>query len=252
MTAERPSDRPPAPVPAYAEIAASLRDRIIAGEFKPGDRLPIEPDLSAEHGVSRSTVREALRLLASQGLLTTTRGVAGGSFVAYPQPDQITEYLATSLNLLTLDTRITVDQLLEIREMLEVPAAGLAAVRGDEALRAELRGSLFDPSALGPAELFAPNRHFHTVLLKMAGNPFLEVVTQPVFRVLNERFLRENAPARFWYGVDHDHREILSRIEAADEAGAREACHAHLENLRETYTTIDRTHQAGDGSAAGD
>ncbi|QKW36778.1 FadR family transcriptional regulator [Actinomadura sp. NAK00032] len=244
VTVERPSDRPPAPVPAYAGIAARLRDRIIAGEFRPGDRLPIEPELSAEHGVSRSTVREALRLLASQNLITTTRGVAGGSFVAYPQPDQITEYLATSLNLLTLDTQITVDQLLEIREMLEVPAAGLAAVRGTDEGRGELRGSLFDPSALDPAEIFAPNRHFHTVLLKMAGNPFLEVVTQPVFRVLNERFLRENAPTRFWYGVDHDHRAILDRIEAADEAGAREACHAHLENLRETYTTIDRTRLA--------
>ncbi|MFA1550274.1 FadR/GntR family transcriptional regulator [Actinomadura chokoriensis] len=246
MTTERASGRPPAPVPAYAEIAASLRDRIVSGEFKPGDRLPIEPELSAEHGVSRSTVREALRLLTSQNLVTTTRGVAGGSFVVCPRPDQITEYLATSLNLLTLDTRITVDQLLEIRELLEVPAAGMAAARGDEAGRAELRGSLFDPSALDPAEIFAPNRHFHTVLLKMAGNPFLEVVTQPVFRVLNERFLRENAPSRFWYGVDHDHREILSRIDAADEAGAREACHAHLENLRETYTTIDRTRLAED------
>lgn len=245
MTTERAPDRPRPRVPAYAEIAANLRERILAGEFKPGDRLPIEPELSAEHGVSRSTIREALRLLASQNLVTTTRGVSGGSFVAYPQPAQIAEYLATSLNLLTVDTQVTVDQLLEIREMLEVPAAGLAAVRGDDATRAELRGSLFDPSTRDPSEIFAPNRHFHTVFLKMTGNPFLEVVTQPVFRVLNERFLRENAPARFWYGVDHDHREILSRIEARDQAGAREACRAHLGNLRETYTSIDRNLVAG-------
>lgn len=252
VTAEEPAGRPAAPVPAYAEIAAGLRARILAGEFRPGDRLPVEPDLSAEHGVSRGTVREALRLLASQNLVTTTRGVAGGSFVSHPRPDQITEYLATSLNLLALDDRVTVDQLLEIREMLEVPAAGLAAARGGEGGRAELRGSLFDPGGLDPAEIFAPNRHFHTVLLRMAGNPFLEVVAQPVFRVLDERFLRENAPPRFWHGVDRDHREILSRVEAGDEAGAREACRAHLENLRETYTAIDRTRPGGDGPMAGD
>ena len=241
VTAARGPDRPTAPLPAYAGIAAELRDRILAGEYKPGDRLPVEPELSAEHGVSRSTVREALRLLASQNLITTTRGVAGGSFVAYPQPGQITEYLATSLNLLASDTRITVGRLLEIREMLEVPAAGLAAVRADDEGRAELRGSLFDPGSVDPAEIFAPNRHFHAVLLKLADNPFLEVLTQPVFRVLNERFLRQDAPDRFWYGVDRDHRDILDRIEARDEQGAREACHAHLENLRETYTSIDRT-----------
>ncbi|MEV4189191.1 GntR family transcriptional regulator, partial [Streptosporangium canum] len=110
---------------AYQALAADLRDRIVSGEFQPGDRLPIEPDLCVRYGVSRSTVREALRLLASQNLIRTVRGTTGGSFVAHPDPDHISAYLETSFDLM----RVGIGQLMEIRELLEVPAAGLAALR---------------------------------------------------------------------------------------------------------------------------
>jgi GntR family transcriptional repressor for pyruvate dehydrogenase complex len=232
-------------VPAYAVLADDLRRRIVDGQFRPGDKLPIEPEMCASYGVSRSTLREALRLLASQNLVTTVRGVNGGTFVAHPRPDQISDYLTTSLSLLTDGTQVSVDQLLEIRELLEVPAAGLAATRRDEDDLAALRASLFDPSAVDPAEIYEPNRHFHAVLLKAAGNPLLDVVTRPVFAVLNERFLREHAPPRFWHRVDADHREILRHVEAGDERGARAAAHAHLGHLRSTYISIDRDLRRG-------
>ncbi|WP_218009798.1 FadR/GntR family transcriptional regulator [Actinomadura kijaniata] len=230
--------------PAYAALAADLRRRILAGEYRPGDRLPVEPEMCARYGVSRSTVREALRLLASQHLVTTVRGVAGGTFVAHPRPEQLSEHLATGLGLLAGTAQVSVDQLLEIRELLEVPAAGLAATRRDEADLAALRAALFDPAAVDPAEIYEPNRHFHAVLLRAAGNPLLEVVARPVFGVLNERFLRENAPPRFWHRVDADHREILARVEAGDERGARAAARAHLGHLRSTYLSIDSADRA--------
>lgn len=226
--------------PAYQNLASDLRDRIVAGELRPGDRLPVEPELSTRYGVSRSTVREALRLLTSQNLISTVRGVTGGSFVVAPRPEQISDYLQTSLGLLAVDTQITVDQLLEIRDLLEVPAAGLAALRRTEGDLAELRGYLFDPTALEPEEMYEPNKRFHTTLLRASGNPLLEVVARPIFQVLDERFLRERAPGRFWHEVDHDHREILALVEAGDEAGASQAAHAHLTHLRPTYLAIEK------------
>ncbi|MFE3448991.1 FadR/GntR family transcriptional regulator [Nonomuraea sp. NPDC059194] len=229
------------PTPAYQSLAADLRDRIMAGEFRPGDRLPVEPELSAAYGVSRSTVREALRLLASQNLIATLRGVSGGSFVVAPRPEQISDYLRTSLDLLAVDARITVDQLLEIRDLLEVPATGLAALRRSESDLADLRATLFDPAALEPEQMYEPNKRFHAVLLQASGNPLVEVVARPVFQLLDERFLRGRAPGRFWHEVDRDHREILAYVEAGDEEGAREAAHAHLGRLRPTYLSIDRT-----------
>src|SRR5829696_7791978 len=109
-------------------LSDALRARILTRELRPGDRLPIEPDLAEQYGVSRSTVREALRVLASQGLVSTSRGVQGGSFISCPEPAQISEYLHASLGLLAESKNITVDALLEARDVLEVPAAGLAAL----------------------------------------------------------------------------------------------------------------------------
>ena len=80
MTAGRGS------VPAYQVLSDALRARIITGELKPGEKLPIEPDLSTLYGVSRSTVREALRVLASQNLITTTRGPAGWPSIVSAAP----------------------------------------------------------------------------------------------------------------------------------------------------------------------
>lgn len=227
-------------VPAYQVLAGHLRAQILSGELRPGDRLPIEPELCRLHGVSRSTVREALRFLSSQNLVTTTRGVSGGTFVVHPEPGHISSYLQASFSLMTTSTSGSVRDLLEIRELLEVPAAGLAATRRTAAHLEQMRATLFDPRAVDVGHVFEDNRNFHVTLLVAAGNPMLEAMTQPMFGVLNERFLRDQAPSRFWFRVDRDHRQILSAIEAGDAEAARQAQHEHLEHLRATYTRIDR------------
>src|SRR5213083_2811642 len=115
--------------PAYQLLADDLREQITSGQLRPGERLPTEPELCVRSGVSRSTVREALRLLASQHLIVTTRGVTGGSFVAHPDAAQLSEALSTGLTLLSNSAEVGLADLLELRRALEIPAAGLAAVR---------------------------------------------------------------------------------------------------------------------------
>ena len=232
--------------PAYQELAKTLRSRILAGDLRPGDRLPAEPDLCAQYAVSRSTAREALRVLSSQHLVTTTRGVAGGTFVTHPRPDHISSYLQASFSLLAGSETASVEDLLEVRELLEVPAAGLAALRRTPQHVDTLRSTLFDPRTVRVDEVFEANRNFHVALLRMTGNPLLESLARPVFGVLNERFLRERAPARFWHSVDRDHREILALVEAGDGDSAARAQHEHLERLRGTYRRIDRSRRRGE------
>lgn len=233
-----------APGPAYRVLADALRARILSGDLRTGDRLPAESELCEAYGVSRSTVREALRVLASERLLVTRRGVQGGSFVTAPQPGEIAGLVQSGLSLLADGDTVTVAGLLEVREMLEVPAAGLAAVRHDEDQMAQLESTLFDPRGTDPDEMFGANRDFHLGLLRATGNPVLEAVASPIFGVVYERFARRQAPDEFWDQVDRDHREILDRVRAGDAEGAREAQYAHLGALQPTYEGIDRERRA--------
>jgi GntR family transcriptional repressor for pyruvate dehydrogenase complex len=238
----------PAARPAYEELADLLRAQILGGDLQPGDRLPVEPELSARFGVSRSTVREALRVLSSQNLVTTMRGVAGGTFVVHPNLDQISSHLEVGLGLLAVSADLSVEQLLEVRDLVEVPAAGLAAERATPAQLSAVRATLLDPRESDPAQMHECNHRFHVLLIEAAGNPLLSIVARPVFGVLTSRFVRGDATASFWESVLADHRAILNRVEAGDPAGARAAMHEHLSRLRVPYQHIDRLASVPSGS----
>jgi DNA-binding FadR family transcriptional regulator len=215
--------------PAYQQLAEELRIQIITGLLRPGERLPTEPQLCARSGLSRSTVREALRLLASQHLIVTTRGVNGGSFVAHPSPAQLGELLSTGMRLLLSTGAICASQLIEVREMLEAPAAALAATRRSDDQLAALRAALFDPDRDHLDRLPDTYRRFHAALAVAAGNPLCELVTTPLYWVGHSG---DPAPPDFWHRIDADHRQIERAITARDGEAARTATLAHLAHLR--------------------
>ena len=181
--------------PAYQQLADDLRAEITSGRLQPGERLPPEPELCVKIGVSRSTVREALRLLASQHLIVTTRGVTGGSFVAHPDAGQLADGLSTGFALLSHSAAIGLADLLELRRALEIPAAGLAALRREEGHLTELRGALFDPEIDDFDTMLTAHSAFHRAIAKATGNPLFELVGQPIGAVV-----RSAEPASFLTG----------------------------------------------------
>ncbi len=193
----------------------------------PGERLPGDADLGEQHDVSRSTVREAVRLLEAQRLVVTVRGATGGTFVAEPAPSHIAEGLETSLDLLVAHDGISVEELLEARRLFEVPAAALAAKRRTADQLLELRRCIDGGRAC--------NEEFHTVLLAAAGNPLVEVMCQPMFEVLRTRLDRERASAEFFAEIDEDHRRLLLLIEAGDGEGTAAEMARHLDHLADAY-----------------
>jgi GntR family transcriptional repressor for pyruvate dehydrogenase complex len=219
-------------VPAYQLLSDALRARIITGELKPGEKLPIEPELSMQYGVSRSTVREALRVLASQNLITTTRGVAGGSFVAYPNPEQVAGYLKASLRLLSQAHNLTIGQLAEVRDLLEVPAAGLAAQRRSEQHLQDLKATLVDRGQTSFEDLIASSRMFHAVLVRATGSPIVEMLSKPVFEIVFDHVREWEAPAGFWARIAGDHEAIFDAVEAQDPTLACEVIRDHLRKVR--------------------
>lgn len=236
-------------LPAYLQVAAQLRELILNGSFGPGERLPVELDIGSLFGVSRSTVREALRTLSSQNLIVTSRGIRGGSYVVHPDPAAISEWLETNLGLLSGTHSLSVHDILETRVLLEVPAVGLAAKRRSEHHLERLRSCL--PTARADLDLghrFEGNLQFHIAILEACDNSLLQVVTQPTFTILRTRFLRDQAPERFWKEVPEEHAGIYEAIEARDPVLAEERMRTHLSHLRAVYERIYRVGKSESGS----
>jgi DNA-binding FadR family transcriptional regulator len=223
-------------VKQYELVAERLRQRVVHGELQPGERLPNEAVLATDFGVSRATVREALRVLATQSLIRTSKGAGGGSYVTLPSVDGVSEYVQSSISLLADADDVTLEELLEARELLEVPAARLAAERRTEEELERLRDAIPDePLRLGTQRQFVYNQDFHLAVIDGCRNALLAIAAQPVFAVLQRNLARSRLGARFHRTINEHHRAIAAAIEAGDADTAGGEMFDHLEYLRPYY-----------------
>lgn len=218
-----------------------LRDLIIHGMLSPGDQLPTESELSLQFNVARGTVREALGRLASEGLVIKKRGAKGGTFAAAPTTQTVLQTLTGTISLMAASRELTTAELLETRELLEVPAVRLAARRRGEADLKLLRDAVPMESAdRSQRRQFATNAGFHEQILVACGNRLLRLATEPIFVTLQTRSLGDRVPSEFWDQVTDDHHAILVAVEAGDPEAAAAAMSAHLQRLRPTYEQLDK------------
>jgi DNA-binding FadR family transcriptional regulator len=227
--------------PAYAVVAAELRGRIVRGDLPLNGRLPTEAELADEFGVSRATIRESLRALAAQELIRTAKGANGGSFVTAPRVSHVSELLGSSITLLTHAHRVSLEQLLEAREVLEVPAAEFAAQRRRPDDLERLRQNVAEYEA--GAHPLSRHHDFHQIVLEASGNTLLSMVAEPVFGNIVTNFDRSMLGARVHRSILNHHVEIADAIERGDSAAAGRLMRAHLIFLRPHYERLWR--QAG-------
>jgi GntR family transcriptional repressor for pyruvate dehydrogenase complex len=231
---------------AFEQVADQLRHLIVAGTLTPGTRLPLEAELAREFGVSRATVREALRSLASERLIRTTKGPGGGNFITLPTVGNISEFVQSSLALLTDAHSITLDEFLEARAVLESGAARLAAERRtDEDMRRLREAIPLEPSAPTTPGQIDYNRGFHAEVLTTARNTLLYIAAQPIFTVLQNNLEPLKVRPGVHRAIDDQHRELAATIEAGDADGAEKAMLAHLEFLRPAFERAWRHHPPG-------
>jgi GntR family transcriptional regulator, transcriptional repressor for pyruvate dehydrogenase complex len=227
---------------AYEQVYDQLHSMIVSGELAQGHRLPTEDRLAVEFGVSRSTIREALRLLLAQNLIRTVKGSGGGSFVTLPTVDHVSEFLERNFELLSLTDDVTLPEFLEARELLEVFAVRHAARRRTtddlDALRATL---LPVGSTLSPYEQYLHNKEFHSILVAACGNVLLRISAQPIFFVLHTHLSRSELSPEFPRQVGAEHAEILEAIESGDADLAESKMRQHLQDLGAVYRGIWRT-----------
>ena len=225
------STRPTAPAAPRGSTGTATADlllEMIEGlGLQPGDRLPVERDLAVQLNVSRSTVREAIRTLSSMGVLTARQG--SGTYVT----DLSTERLASPLLFAVERNATSASQLMDVRGMLEVGAAELAAPRATkrdiQRLRRLAAGITRDQD--GIANL-AADRKFHRAIHELAGNALLLELIDSVWHL--GASLRE----RIMEGEDildrtlEAHENIIEALETGDPAVAGQAMREHLEDIR--------------------
>lgn len=230
--------RQPAGPPAYDRVANDIRLRITTGDLNPGDQLPVESDLVDIYQVSRGTLREALRLLASEGLLETIRGRTGGTFVTQILPADISRLLNDVLGLTVQGESLSISHLAEVRSLIEPPAAALAAARAKYSSAAKLHEYLHPTNQ---AEQLEFNWHWHREVMRLTDNPLIVALFEPVFHQLRGRFDRSKEQKSTWDQILKEHLEITQLIEAGDVAGVQIAMAKHLGYVNETYLSLDKS-----------
>jgi DNA-binding FadR family transcriptional regulator len=226
---------------AYEQVYDQVRSMILAGDLLRGERLPTEVALAAQFGVSRGTIREALRLLVAENLILTVKGAGGGNFVMLPTVDHISQFVRRNIELLSQTDDVTLPEFLEARELIEVFAVRQAAVRRTDRDIEALRATLAMDTELSSAEQYMQNKEFHGVLVDACGNALLQIAAQPIFSVLHTHLQRSGLPPDFSRSICLEHQTILEAIEAGDPDTAEQRMREHLGQLWQVYSSIWRS-----------
>jgi DNA-binding FadR family transcriptional regulator len=202
-----------------------IQKLIISGSWGPGDRLPKETELAAQLGLSRNSLREAVRALSQLRVLEVRQG--DGTYVTSLEPELLLESTGFVSHLLVGESAV---ELFEVRRLLEGAAAALAAARTDAAGKEALRATLERMIEAETVEaLVEADVDFHAVMARATGNTFLT----SLLASLSSRTRR----ARMWRGREVDnvldvtrdeHRRIYEAIVAGDPELARAAAMAHI------------------------
>jgi GntR family transcriptional repressor for pyruvate dehydrogenase complex len=221
-----PQPEPTSSRKLYESVAQSLLGQISASSLRRGDQLPPERELTERFGVGRSSVREALRMLESQGVISS---VTGGAFVVAEGSNPLNRSLEL---VFSLDEHARMHDLYELRRIVECEAAAMAARRRTQgqldAMKlalSEMDASLSDPKG---QRFINADLRFHLAVGEAADNKLLlsclDAVRDVLRRALLTMFLMPGSPE----SAVEEHRRIYRAIEANDPGAARAEMHAHL------------------------
>ena len=228
-------------VPKMAELVATdIRRRIVRGELPEGTSLPPEAEMMAHYGVSRPTLREALRVLESEQLVIPRRGSRGGAKINVPTTEVASRYLS-----LLLQVRgATYGELYDLRLILEPPAARLLAKQRPKAGVDALRKVYDEEEASldNPAKFFAASARFHEQVVELSGSTPLGVFAEVLSDLLERQHATSEAADDDTTTLDRrmrrahsSHRQLLDLLEARDADGAEKFWTEHLEGIGRYY-----------------
>jgi GntR family transcriptional repressor for pyruvate dehydrogenase complex len=224
-------------VRAFEEIVDQIRAEVSNQRLRAGDRLPPERALAAQFGVSRNTLREALRSLENSGLLRLQTGASGGAFVREATGDAIVTGLRDMFNL----GAVQPEDLTEARVMIESIAVRAACERATpddiEAMKANIATAekavrdkidFFDQAAI--------HLDFHRIIARATKNPVMVIVMEALIDVMRHFIEAIGQKRNPW--VIPSRRRFIKHFEAGQADSAVAEMEAHLERLNRHYLSL--------------
>ncbi len=217
------------------QVMEDISQKIRSGLYKPGDKLPTEPEVMAEQGVSRTVVREAMSRLQAAGFVETRHGI--GTFVLAPPALAV----PSSPELSSVVTIRDVIAMLELRISLETEAAGLAALRRTDTHLELMQRAIdtFEENISKGESSVDADFQFHLQVAQATDNKYFEdfyrhlgTTTIPRTRLDTARFSPEPAQS-YLFRTNREHQHILDAIARQDTEMARACMRMHLSNSRE-------------------
>jgi len=219
------------------KLARKLQDAIDRGKFVVGSALPTERELMTKYGVSRATVREALRVLSAQGLITVKRGRSGGSFISNPPAHSVVR----SLNLFIKGQDVRFIDLVLARQAIEPAAAAQAAIsRTEDALeKLRLKCVECERSVRDYDRFVRANLEWHFLVAEASGNSLFVAFLTSISSALHTATSLKEFDEKTRKTVAAVHWEIFEAIKAIDPDAARRRMDRHLSAYSERLSSIN-------------
>lgn len=198
----------------YEEVAEALRERIFSGGLKPGDWVD-ELALAEEFGISRTPLREAIKVLAAEGLITMK--LRRGAYVTEVENQELSE-------------------IYHLMALLESDAAATVAAKASQAEIAELEklhAQLEASASLDVSQFFAANEAFHMRLLQLSHNRWRDQIVADLRKVMKLSRAQSLTKAGRLQESLEEHRQIVAALQSRNAEAARQAMHAHITHGRE-------------------
>jgi GntR family transcriptional repressor for pyruvate dehydrogenase complex len=222
------------------EIAAQLKQSILLGHFKPGDKLPAERDLAEEFRVSRVAIREALRALENAGFLVTRQGPTGGAFVT----DLSFENLAKTFLDLFMANKISIPEMHQLRILVEPEVARLAASKITPEFAQLLKDTLEAEELPIPSLSVDVERKqkVHFILAEMCGNRFFEALVRSALGLTKKVVEAVEPDPRNMHPAGM-HRPIVEAVLAGDGKAAAIEMGKHTVEFGETLIKMEKIYR---------
>ncbi len=222
-------------------VLGQIKEAILSGRFKPGQKLPSERELTETFQVSRGVIREAIRVLEVTGFVVTRQGQSGGAFITNLSFD----YIGSAFLDLFLANKISIPELAKVRHHIEPEIARMAALgitdEGARKLAEAQEGEFSEPKDY--TDRVIKHQRVHHLLAEMCGNRFFEAISKSMLHLTKE-VVEAVEPDHKALHLAGEHAAVVEAVISGDQERAAEAMRVHLDKFCRSLGKMEKAYRS--------